>query len=114
MTNVVAEFNQFCKGDHPCYSGRAGTSLIKFDGSKGTKELRIRDKNQRAHYFRDGDNFNINRLVLGATKRAPESETADDFYYGLSEEGSINMVKETIDQYLFILDVLKKRSTMAI
>ena len=44
LQNVVAEFNTFCKGEHPCYSGRSGTALVKFDGSKGTKELRIRDK----------------------------------------------------------------------
>lgn len=43
LQNVVAEFNQFCKGDHPCYNGKNGTSLVKFDGSKGTKEMRIKD-----------------------------------------------------------------------
>ena len=35
------EFNQFCIGNHPCFSGRNGTPLIKFDGSKNTKDLRI-------------------------------------------------------------------------
>jgi len=40
---VVWEFNQFCSGQHPCYSGRNGTPLIKFDGTKGTKDLHIRD-----------------------------------------------------------------------
>ncbi len=44
LSHVVAEFNQFCKGDHPCFSGRSGTTLVKFDGSKGTKEMRLRDK----------------------------------------------------------------------
>lgn len=26
LQNVVVEFNQFCKGDHPCYNGKNGTS----------------------------------------------------------------------------------------
>jgi hypothetical protein len=43
LSAVVYEFNQFCSGQHPCFSGRNGTPLIKFDGSKGTKDLRIRD-----------------------------------------------------------------------
>lgn len=71
LQNVIAEFNQFCKGDHPCYSGRSGTSLVKFDGSKGTKEMRFKDKHQRGLYFREGDHRQNNRLVTGAAKRAP-------------------------------------------
>lgn len=43
---VVWEFNQFCSGNHPCYSGRNGTHLIKFDGSKGTKDFRIAEPEQ--------------------------------------------------------------------
>ena len=41
LDKVVWEFNQFCSGNHPCYSGRNGTPLIKCDGSKNTKDLRI-------------------------------------------------------------------------
>lgn len=43
LHEIVWEFNQFCIGQHPCFSGRNGTPLIKFDGSKGTKDLRIKD-----------------------------------------------------------------------
>jgi len=25
LKNVVTEFNRFCAGEHPCYSGRGGT-----------------------------------------------------------------------------------------
>lgn len=41
LQKVIWEFNQFCEGKHPCYSGRNGTPLIKFEGSKGTKDMRI-------------------------------------------------------------------------
>lgn len=40
---VTYEFNLFCQGQHPCFSGRNGTPLVKFDGSKGTKDLLIKD-----------------------------------------------------------------------
>ena len=43
LETITWEFNQFCSGLHPCFSGRNGTPMIKFDGSKGTKDLRIRD-----------------------------------------------------------------------
>jgi hypothetical protein len=44
ISNVIYEMNLFCNGEHPCYNGRGGTPLVKFDGSKGTKDLRIRDR----------------------------------------------------------------------
>ena len=34
LDNVVYEFNKFCSGEHPCYNGRNGASLVKFYGSK--------------------------------------------------------------------------------
>jgi hypothetical protein len=52
LEKVVWEFNRFCNGQHPCYSGRNGTPLIKFDGSKGAKDLRIRDPMQKGLFFR--------------------------------------------------------------
>lgn len=42
LDKIVWEFNQFCIGQHPCFSGRNGTPHVKFDGSKGTKDLRIK------------------------------------------------------------------------
>ena len=43
LDKIVWEFNRFCSGTHPCYSGRNGTPLIRFDGSKNAKDLRFRD-----------------------------------------------------------------------
>ena len=34
LDNVVYEFNKFCSGEHPCFNGRNGCTLVKFDGSK--------------------------------------------------------------------------------
>ena len=43
LEKIVWEFNRFCSGQHPCFSGRNGTPLVRLDGSKNTKDLRIRD-----------------------------------------------------------------------
>jgi len=42
LEKVKWEFNRFCDGNHPCFSGRNGTPSIKFDGSKGTKDMKIK------------------------------------------------------------------------
>jgi hypothetical protein len=65
LSNVIFEFNKFCNGDHPCYSGRGGTPLVKFDGSKGTKDLRIKESHQKALYYRYSTELNEAKLVTG-------------------------------------------------
>ena len=52
LHNIIWEFNKFCTGQHPCYSGRNGTPLIRFDGYKMTKDLRIRDEMQKGLFYR--------------------------------------------------------------
>lgn len=42
--NILREFNKFCIGEHPCYSGRNNTPIVKFDGSKGNKNFTILEK----------------------------------------------------------------------
>jgi len=69
MKNVIFEFDKFCNGEHPCYNGRGGTPLVKFDGSKGTKDLRFKDKAQRALYYRYSSDITDTRLVTGSLKR---------------------------------------------
>lgn len=69
LSNTLFEFNKFCNGDHPCYNGRGGTPLVKFDGSKGTKDLRIKDKDQKAIYYRYSGDVNDSKLVTGSLKR---------------------------------------------
>jgi hypothetical protein len=54
MENVIFEFNKFCNGEHPCYNGKNGTPQVKFDGSKGNKDLRIKERYQSALYYREG------------------------------------------------------------
>jgi hypothetical protein len=69
LLNTVFEFNKFCNGEHPCYSGKGGTPLVKFDGSKGTKDLRISHRNQKALFYRGGADILTTKLVTGTLKR---------------------------------------------
>lgn len=57
LDNVVYEYNKFCAGDHPCFNGRNGNPLVKFDGSKNQKDMRIRDPAQRITMYRTGENI---------------------------------------------------------
>jgi len=46
----LRELNLFFAGEHPCYNGKNGTPLNKFDGSKGTKNFKIADRNSAVLY----------------------------------------------------------------
>ena len=41
LQDLLREYNKFCLGDHPCYNGKNNTPVVKFDGSKGTKNYLI-------------------------------------------------------------------------
>lgn len=73
IKNIVWEFNQFCSGQHPCYSGRNGTPMIKFDGSKGTKDLRIREESQKGMFFRFSDDLADSKFISGTFNRMTEN-----------------------------------------
>ena len=69
LDQVLWEFNEFCNGNHPCFSGRNGTPLIRFDGFKMSKDLRVRDPMQKAVYFRYSPNVKDTKVLQGSLKR---------------------------------------------
>lgn len=75
LDKVTWEFNKFCTGQHPCFSGHNGTPLILFDGSKGTKDMRIKNDLQKASYFRQSNELTDSRLLIGRYHR----DTKGDF-----------------------------------
>ena len=115
IDNVVFEFNKFCNGVHPCYSGSGGAVPVKFDGSKGTKDLRIKDKHQNGLNYRYGEDIKQTTMVTGTLKRviAKPDELAAE-YDSMIDDGSIHLYQDPIDQYIAILEMLKKNSSMAI
>ena len=73
LDKIVWEFNQFCIGQHPCFSGRNGTPLVKFDGSKGAKDLRIKGTPQNCMYFRESNDIDEDtHLITNVNERISE------------------------------------------
>lgn len=69
LEKIVWEFNQFCEGKHPCFSGRNGTPMIRFDGVKGTKDLRIKNDNQKGVFYRFTSEYEDAKFLQGTFQR---------------------------------------------
>lgn len=69
LDSVVWEFNKFCSGEHPCFNGRNNTPLVKFDGSKNSKDMRMSNPHQRTVFYRAGENINESIMVTGEHER---------------------------------------------
>ena len=67
LDDVINEFNRFCEGTHPCFNGKQGSPLVRFDGSKGTRDLRIPPQNTGVFYR--NEDLDEMRMVFGSTKR---------------------------------------------
>lgn len=115
LDQVVWEFNRFCNGQHPCYSGRNGTPLIRFDGSKGAKDLRIRNDEQKALFYRISNDLSDARLLQGTYNR--ESKTLDGLNDLLNDDAKyedMELSDDVLVIYQKLMDTLKKYSSMAI
>lgn len=110
---VTWEFNQFCNGQHPCFSGRNGTPLLKFDGSKGTKDLRIDEPRQLNVVYRLSHELKDTRIVKGISERL--TDNLDDMQEMIESEEKYEdceILSDPITQYQHILETLKKKGTM--
>ena len=43
IEHFLFEFEQFCEAIHPCWNGNFGFTQQRFDGTKNTKDFRIRE-----------------------------------------------------------------------
>jgi len=106
LNKVTWEFNKFCEGNHPCFSGRNGTPLIKFDGSKGTKDMRIKADNQKATFYRFSSEIEDTKLVQGSNVRQPNNfDQLQDFLLK-DENEHLTLHQDHLSQYLAILNTL--------
>ena len=60
--------NSFCTGQHPCYNGKNGVPLARFDGSKGTRKFYIDNKNH-GYLVRESEKIAETNMVLGTLQR---------------------------------------------
>ncbi len=68
LDDVILEFNRFCEGKHPCFNGKSGNPLVRFDGNKGTKDYRIHQFN-RGLFYRSSELNYPSTLVMGTLDR---------------------------------------------
>jgi len=114
LDKVVWEFNRFCDGNHPCYSGRNGTPSIKFDGSKGTKDLRIKNFLQKGCFFRYSNLIEDMKFLQGTHDRVSNDFNVISDHMNSDEWEDFEMHQEPINAYMGIMTTLQKCGTMAI
>ena len=66
---AIYEFNKFCSGEHPCYNGRNNTPLVKIDGSKNQKDIRIKEPCQKMAFYRQSSKIKDLVMVTGGVER---------------------------------------------
>lgn len=64
LPNVITEFNKFVTGEHPCYCGRNNTPIVRFDGTKGTKNFVI-NQEHTGLFYRNGNDIEETTLITG-------------------------------------------------
>lgn len=104
--DVIKEYNSFCEGMHPIYSGEnKNYPKYYFDGTKGSKDYKIKENNKGVIYRFDDDINNI-FLVLGTLKRinVKSSDELFTFYDELIDQRKINIIKGGKNIYNFISD----------
>jgi len=115
VEEAIFEFNKFCEGDHPCYSGRSGTAAIKFDGSKNNKRCIINKRSQGIFY-----KFPIAKaLILGVSNINEEAATPrdmEDYFFdeNISEDDRPKVLHENIDCYCEMMERFKYTCGMAL
>lgn len=89
--------------------------MIKFDGSKGTKDLRIRDDCQKGMFFRLSDDLADSKFVSGTFNRMSENfDELKDILDSDEKYEDCNVLQDPIPVYQNMLETLKKFSSMAI
>jgi hypothetical protein len=89
--------------------------MIKFDGSKGTKDLRIRDDCQKGMFFRFSDDISDAKFVSGTLDRMTENfNDLKDILESDEKYEDCNVLNDPIPIFQNMLETLKKFSSLAI
>lgn len=110
IDQVVWEYNRFCSGEHPCFNGRNNTPLVKFDGNKNSKDMRIKDPHQRATFYRPGDNINESIMVTGEHDRC---ETMTQLNM-IEDSEEVAVIRDHLEIFQTLIETFKKHGSMSI
>ncbi len=109
LDTVIHEFNSFCNGEHPCFNGRNSTPVVKFDGTKASKDYRIKEHCQRATIYRAGEGINETIMVTGKHTRVGKMT---DLNF-IDNDGDNQVLRDHLDIFQTILETFKKHGSMA-
>lgn len=110
LNKVVYEFDKFAHGEHPCFNGRNGMPVVKFDGGKNSKDFRFKcPEEQIAHLYRTGPNVNETILVQSKDHKRVSKEEINHI-----DTDETTVIRDHLEIYQTILEVLKQHSVMAI
>ena len=104
--DIIKEYNSFCEGSHPIFSGEIDNEKYPkkyFDGTHNSKDYRIKENNIGIIYRFDEDITNT-FLVLGTLKRI-EAKNSDDlfsYYNEQLDQKKINIIKGGKQIYEYI------------
>ena len=106
---VIWEYNKFCSGEHPCFNGRNNTPLVKLDGSKNSKDMRISQASQKAVFYRFGDSINESTMVTGNNPRKASLHEVNQ----IDEDDDTTIVRDHLDIFQTMIETFKKYGSMA-
>lgn len=110
LKNVVWEFDKFTRGEHPCFNGRNGLPIVKFDGAKNSKDFRFKcPEEQVGTMYRLGAGINESIMVLG-----DEHERVDNKKIHEIDTDEFTVMRDHLEIYTTMLETLKKHSVMAV
>ncbi|EGR28967.1 hypothetical protein IMG5_165630 [Ichthyophthirius multifiliis] len=114
INDVVKELNSFCAGEHPCFNGRNGTVLVKFDGSKNNKNYKIKNSHLGS-FYRPQDNVEECTLILGTSKKLqPGITDLEQFYQNEITKQQVKFYKGSHQIYTITQELLKESCAIAI
>lgn len=87
--------------------------MVRFDGSKGSKDFRIKDK-AKAVYYRYGEGAENLQMAMGTLNRAPNADQIEDFYSAEVDDGSVTIITDPVEMYVNLMERLKRSCGFAI
>lgn len=91
--DIVREFNGWCEGKHPCYPH------VRFDGTNGTRDLRVLSKRQTGVFYRHGKSSDESYLIVGTYETVKNHEEGIKFY---DEKEGIEIIQGFAKIYEFL------------
>lgn len=102
---VLEEFNAFCRGQHPMFTGEEGKfPKVYFDGTHNSKDYVIK-QNNCGFIYRHSEDFEHLTFIRGASERLQKTplELSDYYKYEIMQ-GNVEIINGGMNIYNYICD----------